>query len=223
MPTSFHHCDDALLEKCEKMLMDEIKEKLLGADPFASWWPFIVAGAVFLVTTIKAYMNGQYCPNGNLITDQVVVVTGGDGGIGAEIVKELAKRAAIVVMCCRSVEHGEKVRVRIQKFLGAKTRVRIDIRQLDLRSFQNIRDFVKAFGELYCACIVELKSRLKDDIKFFQYLALFQRTTIANATCSLIMRESHFIRSLKHPTVMRRICKSTIWVTLCSLTCCCQC
>jgi FlaA1/EpsC-like NDP-sugar epimerase len=125
--------------------MDEIAEKLKDADPFASWWPFIIAGVVFLATTVKAYMNGQYCPSGNLITDQVVVVTGGDGGIGSEIVKELAKRAAIVVMCCRDVQNGEKVKAKIQKFLG-KTKIRIDIRQLDLNTFDNIKEFVKNFG-----------------------------------------------------------------------------
>lgn len=127
--------------------MDEIVEKLKDSDPFGTWWPFIIAGLVFLATTVKAYMNGQYCPSGNLITDQVVVVTGGDGGIGSEIVKELAKRAAIVVMCCRDVQHGEKVKARIQKFLG-KTKARIDVRQLDLRSFENIKEFVNNFGEL---------------------------------------------------------------------------
>lgn len=175
------------------MLMDEIKEKLLGADPFASWWPFIVAGAVFLITTIKAYMNGQYCPNGNLITDQVVVVTGGDGGIGSEIVKELAKRAAIVVMCCRNVENGEKVRARIQRFLGAKTRVRIDIRQLDLRSFQSVRDFVKAFGKLlicmhqqFFCCGAEGEENMCFDIVSILF-GHFKRTTTANAMFSSIM------------------------------------
>lgn len=179
------------------MLMDEIKEKLLGADPWASWWPFIIAGSVFLVTTLKAYMNGQYCPNGNLITDHVVIITGADGGIGAEIVKELAKRAATVVMCCRNVENGEKVRTKIQRFLGAKTRARIDIRQLDLRSFENIRDFVKAFGEFNTsfACIsnnkmcgIEVVENMFSVEIFFPFIR-FKKTTTANATCLLIMLE----------------------------------
>lgn len=33
--------------------MDQLKQTLSEADPFASWWPFIIAGAVFLVTIVK--------------------------------------------------------------------------------------------------------------------------------------------------------------------------
>lgn len=129
-------------------MMDEIKAQLEDADPFRSWWPFIIAGAVFVVSTIKAYMGGQNCPNGNLITDLVVVVTGGDGGIGQEVVRELAKRGAIIIMCCRNPENGEKVKKQLMRNVQ-KVRTRIDVRQLDLRSFDNVRRLVGEIGELF--------------------------------------------------------------------------
>lgn len=125
-------------------MLDEIREQLENADPFKSWWPFIIAGAVFLLSIIKTFMSGQYCPNGNLITDLVVLITGADGGIGQEIVKELAKRGGIIIMCCKNPQNGEKVKARIMKTVP---KARIDIRQLDLRSFDNVREFVKSIGK----------------------------------------------------------------------------
>lgn len=127
-------------------MLDEIQAQLEDADPFRSWWPFIIAGAVFLGSTIKAYMSGQYCPNGNTITDLVVLVTGGDGGIGQEIVRELSKRGAILIMCCKNPENGEKVKKQIMRHVK---KVRIDVRQLDLRSFENVRRLVAEIGELF--------------------------------------------------------------------------
>lgn len=127
-------------------MLDEIKAQLEDADPFRSWWPFIIAGAVFLGSTIKAYMSGQYCPNGNSITDLVVLVTGGDGGIGQEIVRELSKRGAIIIMCCKNTESGEKVKTQIMRNVK---KVRIDVRHLDLRSFDNVKRLVGEIGELF--------------------------------------------------------------------------
>lgn len=61
-------------------LLQEISAKLEDADPFRTWWPFIVAGAVCLGTIIKGYMCGQMCPNTNMVTDLVILITGADGG-----------------------------------------------------------------------------------------------------------------------------------------------
>lgn len=125
-------------------MLEDIKDKLVNADPFKSWWPFVIAGAVFLVSTIKSYMAGQQCPNGNLIKDLVVVITGADGGIGREIVRELSKRGGIVIMCCKNPDNGEAVKQKIMKSLK---KVRIDVRSLDLRSFDSVRQLVKSIGK----------------------------------------------------------------------------
>lgn len=131
-------------------MFDEIQERLKDADPFKSWWPFIIAGAVFIISNLKSYMSGQFCPNGNLITDQVVLITGADGGIGTEIVKELSKRGGHIIMCCKKPENGEKVKKQIMKTVK---KVRIDIRQLDLRSFDDIRQLVKSIGRNFYSLI----------------------------------------------------------------------
>jgi hypothetical protein len=61
-------------------MFEEIQSLFENADPFRTWWPFIAAGAVFLGSIVKAYMSGQYCPNSNMVSDLVFVVTGADGG-----------------------------------------------------------------------------------------------------------------------------------------------
>lgn len=92
-------------------------------------------------------MGGQYCPNANLLTDLVVVITGADGGIGEEVCTELAKRKAIICMACKDIENGEKVKKKIlRQFSNAK----ICVKQLDLRSFDNVRRFVQSVGKIYC-------------------------------------------------------------------------
>lgn len=92
----------------------------------------------------RAYMGGQYCPNTVLIEDLVVIITGADGGIGEEIVKELTKRSAQIVMACKMVENGEKVKKQILK---QHPTARIVVQNLDLRSFDNVRRFVKGIGK----------------------------------------------------------------------------
>lgn len=139
------NCEIGKKKNCEKMFgLDEIKAQLQDVDPFKSWWPFIVAGVVFVVTSVKSYMSGQFCPNGNLITDMVVLITGSDGGIGSEIAKELSKRGGIIIMCCKDIAKGEKERKRILKNIP---KARIDVRQLDLRSFDNVKRLVKSIGK----------------------------------------------------------------------------
>ncbi|KAG5671363.1 hypothetical protein PVAND_001564 [Polypedilum vanderplanki] len=126
--------------------MEEIEEAFRDADPFKTWWPFILAAIVFVVATIKSYMGGQHCPNSNKISDLVVLITGADGGIGSEIVKELAKRGGHIIMCCKNISNGEKVKKKILKYLP---KARIDVRHLDLRSFDNVRKLVNSIESDY--------------------------------------------------------------------------
>jgi len=71
---------------------------------------------------------------------KTVVVTGGNGGIGYETAKDLARRGAKVVLACRSKERGSKAVKDIIKASGNK---QIELMELDLSSFQSVRDFAK--------------------------------------------------------------------------------
>ena len=58
--------------------------------------------------------------------------------------KELSHRGGHIIMCCRNVENGEKAKKEVMKCVP---KARIDVRQVDLCSFDNVRGFVKSIGE----------------------------------------------------------------------------
>ena len=66
------------------------------------------------------------------------VVTGGNSGLGLETVRALATRGATVTLACRDISKGKAAREFIAQNHGA---VEIDVRELDLASLANIRDF----------------------------------------------------------------------------------
>ncbi|XP_001662674.2 retinol dehydrogenase 13 [Aedes aegypti] len=120
--------------------MDDIKAALADADPFSSWWPFVISGIVFLISTIRMYMGGQACPNSNLVRDQVIIVTGASGGIGQALCKELVRRSAHVIMACRDLEKGDRARQSIIREIPGAS---LELVPLDLRSFDCVRRFVR--------------------------------------------------------------------------------
>lgn len=74
--------------------LEEIKAQLENADPFRTWWPYIVAAVVFLGTIVKSYMSGQFCPNANTFNDlSIILITGADGG------KKEIKPKKVVDLC----------------------------------------------------------------------------------------------------------------------------
>ena len=72
------------------------------------------------------------------LTGKVVVVTGGNSGLGLENVRALATAGAEVVMACRNIEKGEAAR----ELLGIP-KTRIDVRELNLASLKSIRLFAE--------------------------------------------------------------------------------
>lgn len=89
-------------------------------------------------------MGGQQCPSSNNIDGLIVIVTGSSGGIGLEIVKDLCKRGAHVIMACRNIEKAEESKQLVVKLTPA---AKIECRYLDLLSFDCIKRFVKSIGK----------------------------------------------------------------------------
>lgn len=65
-------------------------------------------------------MSGQRCPNYNQIKDQIVIVTGGNTGIGYEIAKALAGRGGRIILACRNMQAAEKAANIIKRELGCR-------------------------------------------------------------------------------------------------------
>ena len=74
---------------------------------------------------------------------KTVLVTGGNSGIGKATVIELVRRGAHVHFTSRSPAKGEAALVEIQAAAGGPGAGTVQVRQLDLASFQSIQSFAK--------------------------------------------------------------------------------
>ncbi len=81
------------------------------------------------------------------ITDlagKVIIVTGGNGGLGYESVKVFANKGAEVIIACRSLQKGEVAKNKIGSVKG-----KVVVMQLDLADFKSIEKFAEEFKQKY--------------------------------------------------------------------------
>jgi len=80
------------------------------------------------------------------LTGKIVIVTGGNSGLGYESVKAFAGKGAEVILTSRSIEKGETAKAEILKNNpGGK----ITVMELDLMEFASINRFAKSFKKKY--------------------------------------------------------------------------
>ena len=78
------------------------------------------------------------------LTGKVIIVTGGNSGLGYESVKAFAQMGADVILASRSVEKGENAKKEMGKVNG-----KIVVMQLDLSDFKSIKKFAESFMKKY--------------------------------------------------------------------------
>jgi len=76
------------------------------------------------------------------LNGKIIIVTGGNSGLGYEAVKAFARKNATVIMACRSVEKGEAAKKLI---LDITSKSHIEVMGLDLTDLDSIRSFVAKF------------------------------------------------------------------------------
>ena len=79
-------------------------------------------------------------------SDDVVIVTGANSGIGKETARALAATGARVVLACRSQPRGYAALEEISRMTGSE---RVELMPLDLASFASVRHFARAFAGRY--------------------------------------------------------------------------
>lgn len=78
------------------------------------------------------------------LNGKVIIVTGGNSGLGYESVKAFARKGANVVLSSRSLERGIKAKESISQANG-----KIEVMQLDLEDFNSVRRFADDFEKKY--------------------------------------------------------------------------
>ena len=107
-------------------------------------WPYNALGGALATGVglwmLRRYFAGGVCQSKAKLDGQMVIITGGNTGIGKETAIDLAKRNARVILACRSEEKGKKAEVDVRRESGNND---VHFRQLDLSSFASIRKFAK--------------------------------------------------------------------------------
>lgn len=76
------------------------------------------------------------------LSGKVIIVTGGNSGLGYESVKAFAMKGAELVLASRSMEKGEEAKAEILKDVPDG---KIKVMQLDLGDLESVRNFASAF------------------------------------------------------------------------------
>lgn len=107
------------------------------------WWKFsVIAFGTSALFCVKFWIASKRkkCPNQNLLIGKTCIVTGANCGIGRAVATELARRRANVILACRDVQKGSKAALKIRQMI--KYQVKVSVYELDLSSFDSIRQFV---------------------------------------------------------------------------------
>ncbi|VEN57481.1 unnamed protein product [Callosobruchus maculatus] len=103
-----------------------------------------------IVYGLKKYFGGGVCYCTARLDGQVVVITGGNSGIGKALAVELVNRGATIVLACRNIEKGLEAKKHI---LSKNRKAKIFVKHLDLCSFSSIVKFCDTlnleFNEIY--------------------------------------------------------------------------
>ncbi|XP_047510477.1 retinol dehydrogenase 14-like [Pieris napi] len=105
----------------------------------------------FFAVVVKIYqkLTCGICYSSAHMVGKVVIITGGNCGIGLETAKNLAERGARVIIACRSIKRATEAKDEIIKATG---NTEVVYRHLDLASLRSVREF--------CEKIYKTESRL---------------------------------------------------------------
>lgn len=94
----------------------------------------------FLYLANKLWSSGGVCTSLNRLDDKVVLITGGNTGLGYETALDLAKRGARIILACRDMKKANEAADKIRQLTNNK---RIESGHLDLADLSSVRQFSK--------------------------------------------------------------------------------
>lgn len=88
----------------------------------------------------KYFFSGGKCQSKNRLDNKIVIVTGGNTGIGYETGLDLAKRGARIILACRNMDKANKAVYEIQELSNNQN---VESELLDLADLTSVREFAK--------------------------------------------------------------------------------
>lgn len=90
-----------------------------------------------LIFLFRCMSQGKACQTRARIDDKTVLISDADTKIGIELVRELCRRGARVIMAVKDVELGQDVAVEVK----GETNGEIVVEYCDMSSLKSVRDF----------------------------------------------------------------------------------
>lgn len=101
--------------------------------------------AILLFVLIAFYFTRIYlrsttgiCKSKRDLKGKLAIITGGNTGLGKEVVRDLALRNAKIILACRTVKRGHKA---AQEVINSTGNNNIHVRECDLSSIKSVRNF----------------------------------------------------------------------------------
>ncbi|KAK8001411.1 NAD(P)-binding protein [Apiospora marii] len=111
-------------------------------------------------------------------TDKVVIVTGGNVGLGLEAARHFVRlNAAKVIIACRSLEKGNAAKADIESTNPTRKGV-VEVWQLDLASFESVKDFCRRADQQLDRLDVLLENASVLHTKFFEREGYEEQITV---------------------------------------------
>ncbi|XP_044266805.1 retinol dehydrogenase 14-like isoform X2 [Tribolium madens] len=117
---------------------------MVVSDLYLSW-PVVqtltcAALAAILIVKLYNFLTCRYYTGIAKMDGKTVIITGGNGGIGKETAREIAKRGARVILACRNLETAKKAR---DEIVQDSNNQNVIVKKLDLSSQKSIREFAE--------------------------------------------------------------------------------
>lgn len=99
---------------------------------------------------LRKQYSGKHCNCAVRLDGKVVIITGGNSGIGKAVANILANKGAHILLACRNTYEGERT---VNEIINSTGNNNVWCSHLDLASFENIIQFVSNFkktGNNFC-------------------------------------------------------------------------
>jgi len=122
---------------------------LFMTSGFYSAFCGLVAGGLYF---LRNWSQGKRCEYVTRLDGKIVVITGGNTGIGKETARALSRLGAKVIIGSRNVEKSKKVAQEIQEETGSK----VIALELDLASFESVQKFAHEILSNHCGDAIHI-------------------------------------------------------------------